>query len=121
MSSWSILVKIVGKLGDNASNDFVFHVHPDDYISSVNDLIEKSTGLKAEQQRLIYRGRIMCGAGNQFESISDEPKFKDIVGLEDGQTIHVVPRLGPTIYKTRTSDNETNPLAASLASKGMTI
>jgi Ubiquitin family len=93
MTSWTISVKTVGHGGDFSSNDFVINVKPDDGLTSLNDQIEKYTGLKASQQRLIYRGRIIRGAENDVESISDEPKVKDVVGLGDGQTIHLVPRL----------------------------
>jgi hypothetical protein len=95
MTSWSISVKTVGQSGDFASNDFVINVKPDDDLTSLNDQIEKYTGLKASQQRLIYRGRIIRGTENDFESIRNEPKVKDVVGLGDGQTIHLVPRLDP--------------------------
>lgn len=94
MSSWSIAVKTVGQ-SDFPSPDFVIQVQPDDDITTLYDQIEEFTGLKASQQRLIYRGRIIRGADNECDSVKNEPKVKDVVGLADGQTIHLVPRPEP--------------------------
>ena len=90
---WSIAIKPVG--GDE--RNFIVTVSPDDAVASLHDQIEGETGLKASQQRLIYRGRLIgkngqvgdeSGAG--VDEIVKEAKIKDIVGLCDGQTIHLV-------------------------------
>jgi len=107
---WSISVKTVG-IGftpdeeaatvsasiSNANGErrFVVEVSPDDEVASLHEKIEGATGLKASQQRLIYRGRLIGGKCEQ----SDDAKIKDIAGLCDGQTIHLV--------KKRDTDNAT--------------
>mmetsp|Transcript_19367 Transcript_19367/g.48220 ORF Transcript_19367/g.48220 Transcript_19367/m.48220 type:complete len:1042 (-) Transcript_19367:3142-6267(-) len=143
--SWRIFVKTVGKgfddrrvNGDGVENktpgntpsvdgSLSFHVtvNPEDRIDFLHDEIEGVTGVKASQQRLIYRGRLIgksdvetishnSNSGNDENDImentnvsksdksgqnssmackSEEPndyKIKDIVGLCDGQTIHLV-------------------------------
>ncbi len=95
---WSISVKTVGggiNIDVNVNVDeapsgerqFVVQVSPDDHLDSLYDQIEASTGLKASQQRLIYRGRLIG-----LKELSSNPKIKDIAGLSDGQTIHLVKR-----------------------------
>eukprot|EP00549_Striatella_unipunctata_P011121 CAMPEP_0118694244 /NCGR_PEP_ID=MMETSP0800-20121206/12392_1 /TAXON_ID=210618 ORGANISM="Striatella unipunctata, Strain CCMP2910" /NCGR_SAMPLE_ID=MMETSP0800 /ASSEMBLY_ACC=CAM_ASM_000638 /LENGTH=737 /DNA_ID=CAMNT_0006592641 /DNA_START=360 /DNA_END=2574 /DNA_ORIENTATION=+ len=103
--SWSISVKIVGASQPNNNitqermkqyEDFTLDVSPDDCIASLHDQIEGVTGLKASQQRLIYRGRIIS---NNPASRTGAPKsdevvtLRDVRGLADGHTIHLVPRL----------------------------
>jgi len=102
---WSISVKTVG-LGftteeeattaisstsnANGERHFVVEVSPDDGVASLHDKIEGATGLKESQQRLIYRGRLI-GKNEQPLQDNEEPrKIKDITGLCDGQTIHLV-------------------------------
>eukprot|EP00980_Cylindrotheca_fusiformis_P007301 scaffold1525_cov142-Cylindrotheca_fusiformis.AAC.101 len=107
---WLISVKAVGltfaseEEQTNATNEtttsgernFVVQVSPDDALASLHDKIEGATGLKASQQRLIYRGRLI---GKQHQQEQQQPqeqvkeaeaKIKDIAGLCDGQTIHLV-------------------------------
>ncbi|KAL3931288.1 MAG: hypothetical protein SGBAC_011379 [Bacillariaceae sp.] len=101
---WSISVKTVG-LGFNAEQEaatassatnnnasgernFVVEVSPEDGVASLHDKIEGATGLKASQQRLIYRGRLI--GKNEQRAENTEPRIKDIAGLCDGQTIHLV-------------------------------
>lgn len=109
-SPWSISVKTFGaevlESGKTASRerDFVVEVSPDDDLRALYDKIENATGLKASQQRLIYRGRLVEGvdeqrseaavdsAGANTAKVDKEPKIKDIVGLENGHTIHLVPK-----------------------------
>jgi len=81
---------------------FTVDVDPDETISSLNDKIEIATGLNAAQQRLIYRGRILSGGSAPSRSDSDPPPIqtndillRDVEGLCDGQTIHLVPRPAP--------------------------
>jgi hypothetical protein len=138
--AWSISVKAVGgehlpqnEAGGFAERDFNVTVSPDDELSSLYEQIEGVTGLKASQQRLIYRGRligaisptpppkpppsllvatVVSNENNEntdgtitselqlenIEGASNSPttekhkiqKIKDIVGLGDGQTIHLV-------------------------------
>ena len=92
---WSISVKTVG--GGFSKNDeedscgernFTVTVSPEDYVASLHKQIEGATGLKASQQRLIYRGRLI---GRNENPTEDEfLKIKDIAGLSDGQTIHLL-------------------------------
>jgi hypothetical protein len=111
---WSIAVKTVGggfddmdpKETENApttnssgEKQFVVTVLPDDGVASLHDKIEASTGLKASQQRLIYRGRLITqqSMSEEVEAVErsaeeekQATKIKDIAGLCDGQTIHLV-------------------------------
>lgn len=115
MTSWSLSIKTVGK-GESSSSttpsaqgsdatavkkraqtsNFTVEVSPDDALSSLHDRIEDVTGLEPVQQRLIYRGRIISRGGEQQEvSAGDDNKqlkIKDVDGLCDGQTVHLVPR-----------------------------
>jgi len=118
---------------NNNNKDFTVRVRPEDDLSRLYERIQDATGLKASQQRLIYRGRLIddCnvgggggGDGGAEEEEEDdqetedeirgggekgagktEPsssrknkkkastiKIKDITGLCDGQTIHLVRR-----------------------------
>jgi len=134
--SWCIFVKTVGKgfddrrVTDDGADDkksgkmssvdgsLSFHVtvSPEDRIDFLHDEIEGVTGVKASQQRLIYRGRLIGKSDVSSVSNSNTPsstgsfnekadqnglttcndehqqeyKIKDIVGLCDGQTIHLV-------------------------------
>ena len=74
--NWSISVKTVG-----AEEPLLLSVSPDDCVRELYDQIESATGVKAKQQRLIYRGRLIE---------SEELQIKDIAGLDDGHTIHLV-------------------------------
>jgi len=67
--------------------DFTVDVDPDAPLSALEDKIEILTGLKATQQRLIFRGRIINSNPDE-----NSIKMSDIDGLEDGQTIHLIPR-----------------------------
>jgi hypothetical protein len=99
-SRWAIAVKTVG--GEETTKDsFVVQVSPEDSLTRLQDEIENATGLAPHQQKLIYRGRLIhshtvsgssegmdsrCDAKDQ----EDDFKIKDIVGLENGHTIHLV-------------------------------
>mmetsp|Transcript_15339 Transcript_15339/g.17020 ORF Transcript_15339/g.17020 Transcript_15339/m.17020 type:complete len:863 (+) Transcript_15339:327-2915(+) len=111
-SSWSISVKTVGgeRNGDIQPGVFNIVVSPEDDLMSLHNQIEECTGLKASQQRLIYRGRIIRGGScsdhsSSYESRKQNPRVKDVVGLGDGQTIHLVPR-PETINEVNTSVTE---------------
>ncbi len=91
---WKISVKTVGA---NPSN-FTISVEPEDLISSIHQKIEDVTGLHSQQQRLIYRGRMISGKegkGTMMLTDCDEPvqlRICDVDGLNNGHTIHLVPR-----------------------------
>lgn len=108
-NAWSISVKTFGSevlaSGQTTSREreFVVDVSPEDDLRSLYDKIETVTGLKASQQRLIYRGRLIEGIHEPEVDVKEdsadwkangenEPKIKDIVGLENGHTIHLVPK-----------------------------
>lgn len=112
--AWSIAVKAVGtepsgETGPTSTEqqrDFHVTVSPEDDLSCLHQQIETVTGLKASQQRLIYRGRLIGATKTDSqdttaaasESVDNAvtsvkptvQKIKDIVGLSDGQTIHLV-------------------------------
>jgi len=132
--AWSISVKTVGgeheptqaqvseregQAGTSTATvverNFTVKVSPNDSLSSLYNEIEVVTGLKASQQRLIYRGRLLNGNRNRNgtptkEENNPQPssseatknddaseneeeqgqKIRDIVGLGDGHTIHLV-------------------------------
>eukprot|EP00550_Attheya_septentrionalis_P006703 CAMPEP_0198301604 /NCGR_PEP_ID=MMETSP1449-20131203/52233_1 /TAXON_ID=420275 /ORGANISM="Attheya septentrionalis, Strain CCMP2084" /LENGTH=104 /DNA_ID=CAMNT_0044003723 /DNA_START=27 /DNA_END=338 /DNA_ORIENTATION=+ len=101
--TWSIAVKTVGGSSRatttlNAAADeepsspgeghnFTVHVSPDDGLDSLHDQIREVTGLEASQQRLIYRGRLITEPTEE-----KGVRIRDVAGLCDGQTIHLVPR-----------------------------
>lgn len=121
MDSWSISVKTVGGKGltstaataaDGTENkvlkpsptNFTVHVAPNDTLVTLHKQIESITGLKASQQRLIYRGKLIS-SGTEVDTSSNMENYEggehclisktrvcDIDGLSDGQTIHLVPR-----------------------------
>ena len=110
----------------SGERQFTVKVSPDDNLDSLYDQIEASTGLKASQQRLIYRGRLIGAqpstaptpspvaaaarpSGDKHNEPEDsqqtltsneeganKPKIKDIAGLRDGHTIHLVKRRDTT-------------------------
>jgi len=118
--------KKTGKMNSvDGSLSFHVTVSPEDRIDYLHDEIEGITGVKASQQRLIYRGRLIgksdvVSASHNSGTNTDENnstenstgsykekanqstqttckteedqeyKIKDIVGLCDGQTIHLV-------------------------------
>lgn len=117
--------------GEEVPPNFTVRIEADDNLSKLHSLIEEVTGLKESQQRLIYRGRLIT---NQLESnttsrsnssVHDESSSKnskdqnassassilirDIDGLCDGQTIHLVPRPLPpdTNLSASTSESRT--------------
>lgn len=110
--SWSISVKVVGSLPtpspfrtDNADpnsatatslapRDFDIKISPDEPLSALHSKIEQISGLTAQQQRLIYRGRLISGPSSDESQTSKSllTPIRSIDGLEDGHTIHLVPR-----------------------------
>ncbi|CAJ1946285.1 unnamed protein product [Cylindrotheca closterium] len=113
---WSISVKAVGigfnseeeataassSRNANGERQFIVEVSPEDGVASLHDKIEGATGLKASQQRLIYRGRLIGKFEQRDEN--EEPRIKDIAGLCDGQTIHLVKKRD----QSEESNNESN-------------
>jgi len=111
---WSISVKTVGaeQIQGNGDNEmipssFQVRVRPSDDIATLHEGIETVTGLKHNQQRLIYRGRIIQAARNRHNNnkennndndsghqpaANSSSKISEIKGLSDGQTIHLVKR-----------------------------
>ena len=77
------------------SNSFTLQVHPKDPLHSLSTKIESITGLPANKQRLIYRGRIIAvpPPPPPSSSSSSTTIIQDIKGLSDGETIHLVPRV----------------------------
>jgi hypothetical protein len=161
---WSISIKTVGgdidlenggEMNSCGERQFTVQVSPEDHLDSLHDQIEASTGLKASQQRLIYRGRIIGGGHSSAaapaaaattppeEAMSDKQthrgdsstdentqhtRIKDIAGLADGQTIHLVKRRD-TSYDATTADGDDvdnrgtlastqNPMASFIPSDG---
>jgi Ubiquitin family len=138
-ASWSLSVKAIGSTlkectaagggeGDDGNaelceKNFTVTVSPEDALTKLYDQIEGVTGLKASQQRLIYRGRLIDAAPSQQEDVDkaigqlkvdpdDEPKIKDIVGLGDGHTIHLVKRK----ENPQSENNNNTPLLTSSTS-----
>ena len=97
---------------DVPGSDFTVTVSPDDPLRSLHDRVSEATGLKAEEMRLIYRGRILCAGGGGDDDLggggggdpattapspggtgtSRRRRVRDVAGLCDRQTIHLVPR-----------------------------
>ena len=137
---------------DTSTSNFIIKVNPDDPIYTLHNQIELVTGLKANQQRLIYRGRIInCQSKNSSTSAdgtvqstaqstandstssdqndieanlgdavndqfptyttsqnSNTLRVRDVNGLCDQQTIHLVPRPIPSTTNNSTTANTTN-------------
>lgn len=110
-SNWNISVKTVSSYSSelHAESNFQITVNPNDSISSIYQKIESHTGLKADQQRLIYRGRLIT-ALSHLDSIQPNDHISDISGLGDGHTIHLVPR------PSNSNTTETNAPAESTSS-----
>jgi len=111
------------------SSNFVVQISPSDPLSILNDRITEITGLTKDEQRLIYRGRIIdTGIGKSCDNTRDKSHAEnkqqrqrtvgDIVGLANGQTIHLVPRIIPTVDNeiitptVAAHDSESNRFAA---------
>jgi Ubiquitin family len=102
---WTLQIKPVGE-----EADFSVTLHPDDDILQLYQQVASRTGVPQEQQRLIYRGRLIPNAfpkqnegddgatasHKEGASVSKSPphqqKIKDIVGLTNGHSIHFVRR-----------------------------
>lgn len=127
VDAWCISVKTVGGGFDDCLKEgaltsggerlFSVTVCPEDCVASLHQEIEGATGVRASEQRLIYRGRLI-GTNDEAETTShgtnrssssnknldgNDPvtiddsharKIKDIAGLCDGQTIHLVKKRG---------------------------
>jgi hypothetical protein len=93
-ASWSISVKTIG----GGSSDFTVQVSPEDKLHALYNQIESATGITAAEQRLIYRGRLIGNNASDSTvaaaaaAAAAEPKIRDIAGLENGHTIHLVKR-----------------------------
>ena len=108
---WMLGVKTVGAElvspeGDMIPSSFQVRVQPSEDVSILQDRIQDVTGLKHQQQRLIYRGRIIQNK-NSSTSSSESPsqsstKIRDIKGLADGQTIHLVKRSASAVIEGET-------------------
>mmetsp|Transcript_12825 Transcript_12825/g.19241 ORF Transcript_12825/g.19241 Transcript_12825/m.19241 type:complete len:106 (+) Transcript_12825:197-514(+) len=79
--SWSISIKVVGSLPLNESStstsvtppshplrDFTITIEPTETLQDLHSKIEERTGLKAEQQRLIYKGRLISSSNSNSNS-----------------------------------------------------
>ncbi|GFH52059.1 hypothetical protein CTEN210_08535 [Chaetoceros tenuissimus] len=114
---WSINIKVVGNLPSppleshlsqddiDSLSDFTICVDPTDSLEVIHSKIKEITGLDAEQQRLIYKGRLLTASSspsspssirNPSEQMSSSEhlslKICDVSGLEDGHTIHLMSR-----------------------------
>ena len=118
--------------GGGGERQFTVQVSPEDCLETLHQQIEATTGLKASQQRLIYRGRLIGGgqaassppspptAGSEKAMDATVPmehmtKIKDIAGLADGQTIHLLKRR-ETLDET-TADSDPNRRPSSFATR----
>jgi hypothetical protein len=95
---------------DHQPSNFIVQVNPNSPLSELHSSIEAVTGLKAHQQRLIYRGRILPGQSSDLQqpaavlpgqsaptTDSDSSmRICDVTGLNDGHTIHLFPRKSHT-------------------------
>lgn len=91
---WSIKIRPVGGESKSSTADFLVQVNPEDQIQALHEKIQGVTGLSRQQQRLIYRGRLISGKSHQEEESKESVKIRDITGLRDGHTIHLVKRKG---------------------------
>jgi hypothetical protein len=126
-AAWSIQIRTVGgeqkpAAAHATTGDFHVHVHPDEEVASLYEKIQGLTGLEPAQQRLIYRGRLIAACAEEenpndnASTTDDKPglKIREIDGLSDGQTIHLLQRRAPA--RTNSSTNaasETRPTTES--------
>ena len=112
---WSIAIKTVGAEGKHRTSqnqekqptDFVLQLSPQDSISTLVEKIQNVTGLSQEEQRLIYRGRIIPTASTSSGG-GENRKLQDVDGLQDGHTIHLVQKKLPKL-DAATSPTTTSP------------
>jgi len=131
----------------SGESTFTLQVHPDDPLHSLSTKIESVTGLPPNEQRLIYRGRIISVPPPPPPQEDEEPNtendkvenptttaaassspsttIQDINGLSDGETIHLVPRIAATVTPssssisgTSSSFSSTNAIAANFGNLG---
>lgn len=107
-SLWSLQIRTVNA---KEQSDFSVQVHPEDEIETLYNKIETQTGLSPEQQRLIYRGRLVSATAAPAQ---DSRKIQDITGLSDGHCIHLVKRR----EETNATTAETSPSLRSESSSG---
>eukprot|EP00542_Grammatophora_oceanica_P014596 CAMPEP_0194052248 /NCGR_PEP_ID=MMETSP0009_2-20130614/44637_1 /TAXON_ID=210454 /ORGANISM="Grammatophora oceanica, Strain CCMP 410" /LENGTH=799 /DNA_ID=CAMNT_0038699751 /DNA_START=137 /DNA_END=2535 /DNA_ORIENTATION=+ len=120
---WSIGVRRLG-----GEDDFTVKVSPEDDLNVLQDIIAEKTGLRVAEQRLIYRGRLIGGSQASQPRPSSPglskngAKVKDVIGLGDGHTIHLVPKpmesggsedARPPPLSTATSSTEASTLGSS--------
>ena len=124
--------------------DFTITIEPTETLQDLHSKIEERTGLKAEQQRLIYKGRLISSSNSNSNSNSlsssqhsntntntpldpQSIQISNVAGLENGHTIHLVPRPVTTATNTSTStpqpehhpdDNHTGRTSPTLTSTG---
>ncbi|KAL7449038.1 hypothetical protein ACHAWC_001145, partial [Mediolabrus comicus] len=82
---------------EGSSSTFTIQINPNEPLSTLSNQIEDMTGLRPHEQRLIYRGRIInvpsaAGAATTGSGSNTATCIRDIHGLSDGETIHLVPR-----------------------------
>ncbi|CAB9511258.1 Ubiquitin family [Seminavis robusta] len=136
-TSWSLSVKAIGSTlkecttgghDSEAEKNFTVTVSPEDTLHKLYDQIEEITGLKASQQRLIYRGRLIENLEEQNNSEEttarlkvdpdEQPKVKDIVGLGDGHTIHLVKRKETPQSENANNNNSSSTSATTATTTG---
>lgn len=129
--SWRISIKVVGsqqqeeklnkseninlKESPTKSNsqlkDFTVDIDPESSLSTLQNEIERNTGLSINQQRLIYRGRLL----NQSDD-NRSVKIRDIKGLSNNHTIHLVPRSSPPPTATTSTESSASGAVSSSTS-----
>jgi Ubiquitin family len=109
-SPWSLSVKRVGVA---EGESYTVHVDPNSNLASLYTEIEGVTGVKANEQRLIYRGRLLATSEQEqtpeLKVTKKDPQIKDVIGLCDGQTIHLVPKPPQGGETTNNIVTQTNP------------
>lgn len=104
--------QLVSSSSSGESHSFTLQVHPNDPLHSLSAKIESITGLSPSEQRLIYRGRIISvpppPPNNNHDDTHSYSTIRDINGLSDGETIHLVPRVSSTVGDSTASSRRTN-------------
>lgn len=102
---------------------FIVQVNPNSPLSELHSSIEAVTGLKAHQQRLIYRGRILPGQSSDVQqtgavgqsvltaATDSSMRICDVTGLSDGHTIHLFPRKSQNTDQADPTASAVEPLA----------
>ena len=119
---WTLQIKRVGE----TEPDFSVTVHPEDPLQRLLEAIGSHTGWSCSEQRLIYRGRLLTteksttghSHSSHHPNNNNSRKVRDIAGLTDGHTIHLMRKPPPSTDDASIDESNHQLETASLAESG---